>query len=303
MENQLRIATRVSPLASAQTEIVAQEINKQYPNCQIDLVKIITTADKDLKTSLVSLGGKNTFIKQLEQALIENKADIAVHSLKDMAHTLEDEFEIVAVLKRASPNDVLISNKTVNLDNLPDDFIVGTGSLRRIAQLKKINSKIKFKDCRGNINTRITKMQLGQFDALVLAMAGFERLNLVKKNNVLSIPLEISLPAPCQGIIAIECRKSNQKIIDLVKKINHKNTYFQAEAERAVLRKLGANCKSAVGAYAQIKQDKIYLEAFVANTKGDEVIYAEEFANLEDASKLGSIVGDSLLQKGAAKYI
>ncbi len=253
----IKIGTRKSRLALAQTEMLIKTLKNRFPNIEIETVYISTTGDKTLGKPLATLGGKGVFIKELEMSLLSGETDVAVHSAKDLPTEIADGLEISAVLPRGSYGDVFVTRKDFEIK---DGFVIGTGSLRRRLFAEKIYPNAKFKDIRGNVDTRLKKLLNCEYDALVLAKAGLERLDLYNGDGYTVTPFDTDefLPAPCQGIVAIESRK-NSEVSKMLAEISDKNTMFSFETERQVLHSLNADCSTPVGAISKVENDKITL--------------------------------------------
>lgn len=255
----IKIGTRKSKLALVQTQMVADRISEKFPNAKIEIVHINTMGDKILDKPLTSIGGKGVFVSEIEKALQNKAIDIAVHSAKDLPVCLAEGLEISGVLNRGNYRDVLVSRKGTAVNNI-SNFIIGTGSLRRRLNLKKIYANVNFKDIRGNVDTRLNKLENGEYDAIILAMAGLERLGLNKDErfDFKSFDYTEFLPAPCQGIIAIESRQ-NDFVTPIINQINDKNTFLSFETEKHILKLLNADCGMPLGAYSFVENDKISL--------------------------------------------
>lgn len=249
----IRIGTRKSRLALAQTDIVIDSLKKAYPDIQTEIVHISTKGDRILDRPLETIGGKGVFVSEIEKALLENKIDIAVHSAKDLPLNLAEGLEISGVLKRGDYRDCIVLRKGENISN-SSDFKVGTGSKRRILNMQKKYPDVAFKNIRGNVDTRLEKLKSGEYDALILAVAGLERLGL--SENIHPFDYNEFLPSACQGIIAIESRPD---FSDIIKSISDTQSYLQFETERYVLELLNADCTTAIGAYSEINGNKITL--------------------------------------------
>lgn len=268
----IKIGTRKSKLALAQTQMVADRISKVFPETEIEIIKISTTGDKILNKPLAAIGGKGVFVSEIENALINGDIDIAVHSAKDLPLSLENNLEISGVLKRGNYRDVLVTKSGVSIDN-HSGFVVGTGSLRRRLNFKKLYPNAFFKDIRGNVDTRLKKLENGEYDGIILAAAGLERLGYDsdKRFSLTYFDYNDFLPAPCQGIIAIESRK-NDVVTPVINKINDINTFYSFETERYILKLLNADCGMPLGVYSFIKEEKITIsisnneESFVVGT-------------------------------------
>lgn len=255
----IKIGTRKSKLAIAQTNMVIRALQTEFPEIQTEIVPIVTTGDKILDKPLTQIGGKGVFVSEIERALISGKIDIAVHSAKDLPIYLENGLEISGVLKRGDYRDVLVMLSGKKLKNTPD-FIVGTGSVRRIKNMQNIYPDVQFKDIRGNIDSRLKKLQNGEYDAVILAAAGLKRLGLFENPvyNIKAFDYKEFLPSACQGIIAVESRE-NDFVTPFINSINDTETFLSFETEQSVLRMLNADCTMPTGAYSYIENGKISL--------------------------------------------
>lgn len=273
----IKIGTRKSKLALAQTKLVADRISKVFPETETQIINISTTGDKILNKPLAAIGGKGVFVSEIESALINGEIDIAVHSAKDLPLCLAGGLEISGVLKRGNYRDVLVTKSGVSIDN-QSDFAVGTGSLRRRLNFKKLYPNATFKDIRGNVDTRLKKLENGEYDGIILAAAGLERLGYDSDNrfNLKYFYYNDFLPAPCQGIIAIESRKSDFAT-PVINKINDINTFYSFETERYILKLLNADCGMPLGVYSFIKDDKITVA--ISNNKDSSVIGTDTIPN------------------------
>jgi hydroxymethylbilane synthase len=247
--NTLRIATRKSPLALWQSEHVAARLREAHPGLVVELVPMSTRGDEVLDRSLAAIGGKGLFLKELEEAMLRGEADLAVHSLKDVPMELPEPFELACVMERADPRDALVSNRYADLSELPAGGVVGTSSLRRAAQLRERFPQLRIEPLRGNLDTRLAKLDGGGYDAIVLAAAGLKRLGLAARIRRVLTPEE-SLPAPGQGVLGIEVRRDAEAVRQALAFLEHPPTRLEAEAERAVSRRLGGNCRTPLAAYA-----------------------------------------------------
>lgn len=255
----IKIGTRKSKLAMAQTNMVIRALQTEFPEIQTEIVPIVTTGDKILDKPLTQIGGKGVFVSEIERALISGKIDIAVHSAKDLPIYFENGLEISGVLKRGDYRDVLVTLSGKEITNT-SGFIVGTGSVRRIRNMRNIYPDVKFKDIRGNIDTRLKKLQNGEYDAVILAAAGLKRLGVFEncEYNIKAFDYNDFLPSACQGIIAVESRK-NDFVTPFINAINDKETFLSFETEQNVLRLLNADCTMPTGAYSYIENGKISL--------------------------------------------
>lgn len=255
----IKIGTRKSRLAVAQTEMVVRKILDTFPDTEIEIVYITTKGDKILDKPLTAIGGKGVFVSEIEKAIDDGVIDIAVHSAKDLPVILNDGLEISGVLKRGDYRDVLVTNKGKPVQN-DSDFIIGTGSLRRRMNLKRLYPNIAFENIRGNVDTRLNKLANNEYNGIILAMAGLERLDLDKDERFDFTPFEYRdfLPAPCQGIIAIESRE-NDCVTPIINAINDENTFLSFETERYIIKQLNADCGIPLGAYTFIENGKISI--------------------------------------------
>lgn len=300
--NKLRIATRKSALALWQAEHVAARLRAAHPGLEVVLVPMTTRGDRILDRPLADIGGKGLFLKELEVAMLEGEADIAVHSLKDVPMELDGPFGLPAILERGDPFDAFISEKHSDLDALPRGARVGTSSLRRQAQLRARRGDLQVLDLRGNVNTRLARMQAGDYDAIILACAGLERLGLSRFiRHRLDAPSW--LPAVAQGAIAIECRAGDAATIDCVRVLDHAPTRTCVEAERAMNRQLHGSCHVPVAAYATLDGGILSLEGLVGSADSGECIRISEVGRANDPEGLGRLVAAELRLKGADRLL
>ena len=297
----IRIATRKSELALFQANLVAQELIKKNSGLNVELVPMTSDGDKT-NEPLHKIGGKGLFIKTLESALINNQADIAVHSLKDVPARLDSEFCIAAVLKRASPGDMLISNNGSSLGEMHINSSIATSSPRRYAQIKNLNPKINIIPIRGNIATRIQKLDQENIDGLVVAKAALERLN-IGTENCYEFSFEEMLPAASQGYIGIECLASNEKIINILKSINSHEDLILAQAEREFVSKLNGSCLSPIAIYCRQDTDQILISAKVLSQNGDKQIHKEIISSFMSIKKDIDNLSKEFIALGADKLI
>lgn len=296
------IATRKSRLALWQAEHVKTQLKKHHPNLEIILLPIQTQGDRILEKPLSEFGGKGLFVKELEKALYEHRADIAVHSMKDMSIEIPKELEIPIILKRENPQDVFLSNNYSKLSDLPQGAIIGTSSLRRQCQIKAWRKDLIIKTLRGNIDTRLKKLHAKQYDAIILAAAGIIRLGLEKHIQEF-IPTKTLLPAIGQGAIGIQTRKNDKPLIKTLQPLNHITTQQQITAERIVSRRLSAGCQAPVAAYAEISEQTIYLRGLVGNIDGSLILHDKIKGELKHREKISLQLAENLLQKGADKIL
>lgn len=252
----IKIGTRKSKLALAQTKMVVNEIKKYFPSINIEVVHFTTKGDKVLNKPLINIGGKGVFVTEIEDALLNKEIDLAIHSAKDLPLKLQDNLTISAVLKRGNYRDTLVTVKGKEID-FSREIIIGTGSNRRKIAFKNLYPNATFKDIRGNVDTRLNKLYNGEYDGIILAMAGLERLDLLSDSRFTFTPFDYKefVPAPCQGIIAIESR--NNDLTEILSKINHKDTFYSFQTERHILNILNADCGMPLGAYSFVENNKI----------------------------------------------
>ena len=297
----IRIVTRKSPLALRQANIVTELLTVLHPQIKIELVPIVSEGDERLADPLSEIGGKGLFVKSLEKALIEDRADIAVHSMKDVPCELPDGFEIVAVLEREDPSDAFVSINYEDLAQLPKQAIVGTASLRRQCQLKYHYPHLEVRALRGNVGTRLAKLDRGECDALILAVAGLKRLGLYRRVRY-SLPHRISLPAIGQGIIGIECL-SDHAVLPYITVLNDAMSYACMQAERALSLALGGDCRMPIAAYASYDNGNLHLISLVGDIEGKKLLRDERHGALDSGEQLGMAAADALLAQGAAAMI
>ena len=294
------IGTRASKLAVIYAEKVRQNIKEFFQN-DIELKKIITSGDQNQKERLSEIGGKGLFSTQIEKELINKNIDIAVHALKDMPTIETDNLLTNNFLKRNSPNEILVSNKNIGFKDLKPNSIIGTSSYRREYQLKKIRSDLKYKLIRGNVDTRLKKLENGEYDAIVLSKAGIESLNLQDKISQ-EFKTDELIPCAGQGIIAIQCRKEDEEIKELLDKINDKDARIIANAEREVLKVLEGDCDTAVGVYARKNLDKIELTAELFSVDGTTRYFMKETADKKSILDLSKKIGRELKLQSNGNY-
>ncbi|TCN90728.1 hydroxymethylbilane synthase [Shewanella fodinae] len=297
-ENCIRIATRKSPLAMWQAEFVKAELERIHPGLVVELLPMSTKGDVILDTPLAKVGGKGLFVKELEVAMLEGQADIAVHSMKDVPVEFPEGLGLEVICKREDPRDAFVSNKYQHLEELPQGAVVGTSSLRRQCQLRERRPDLIIKDLRGNVGTRLSKLDAGDYDAIILAAAGLIRLEL-KERIASFIPAEDSLPANGQGAVGIECRTDDERVKALLAPLEHKETRYRVLAERAMNTRLEGGCQVPIGAYAEIDGDDMLLRGLVGNPDGSQVIRGEVKGHKLDAVALGNSLAEELLSKGA----
>lgn len=298
----LRIATRKSALALWQTEHVAARLREQHPQLAIELVPLSTRGDEILDRSLATLGGKGLFLKELEVAMEAGRADCAVHSLKDVPMALDAPFVLAAVLERADPFDAFVSNHYASLDELPQGARVGTSSLRRQLQLRALRPDLQLVDLRGNVNTRLAKLDAGEYDAILLACAGLERLGFAARIRTRLTPPAF-LPAVAQGAIAVECRADDAATRTLFALLEHAPTRRCVDVERAMNLRLSGSCQVPIAGYCTEKENRWTLRALVGDERSGAIVRAEASADEEARTGLGDKVAEQLLAQGAAALL
>jgi hydroxymethylbilane synthase len=296
------IATRESVLALWQANFIRERLSKLYPQTEFNIFGMTTRGDQILDISLSKIGGKGLFIKELEQALEDKRADIAVHSMKDVPMDMPEGFALAAIAEREDPRDAFISNQYASLSELPAASVVGTSSLRRESQLRARFPHLQVKPLRGNVQTRLRKLDEGAFTAIILAAAGLKRLGLADRITALLSP-ELSLPAVGQGALGIECRADRTDLIKLVQPLHHPVTAQCVEAERAMSRALGGSCQVPLGGFAEITAGVLRLRGFVASPDGTRMISNELSGGPETGAGLGAQLARNLKEQGAAEIL
>ena len=299
----LRIATRKSPLALWQAQHVAQRLIEHWPNLQVELVPMVTSGDQFLKDKLLTIGGKGLFVKELEHALLNNKADLAVHSMKDVPVNFPKGLTLKTICKRENPYDAFVSNAYTSLQSLPIGASVGTSSLRRQSQLLALRPDLNIIPLRGNIHTRIALLDASEFDAIILAAAGLLRMNLQHLIKEIIIE-ENMLPAPGQGALGIECRSDDETVLNLIDVLNDKTTAICVNSERLVNELLGGNCHVPLAVFCKIVDEtQVLLQAKVASPDGKIIIYDNQKGDIDNALKLAEKSANILLKKGAKELL
>ena len=296
----LTIATRESALAMWQAEHVRTRLASRYPGTTVDLLGVTTQGDRLVDRPLAAIGGKGLFIKELENALREGRADLAVHSLKDVPMDMSEGFVLAAISAREDPRDAFVSSKHDSLASLPAGAIVGTSSLRREAQLRERYPALRIEALRGNVNTRLRKLDEGRYDAIILAAAGLKRLGLGMRIRSLLDPDE-SLPAPGQGALAIECRGERADLVSALAPLADRGTTLATAAERAFSRGLGGSCQTPLAAYAEWEEGRLWLRGLLAARDGGEVLRGElesAVSDIAEARALGVALADDFLRRG-----
>jgi len=298
----IRIATRKSPLALWQSEHVGARLRQIHPGLEIELLPLSTRGDEILDRSLAAIGGKGLFLKELEIAMQRGEADCAVHSLKDVPMELDPGFALAAILPRADPADALVSAHFASIDALPEGARVGTSSLRRQAQLCALRPDLEIVDLRGNINTRLAKLDAGEYAAIILAAAGLVRLNLAGRIAQRLAPPDW-LPAPAQGALAVECRSEHPALLECLSVLNDADTRRCVEAERAMNRALGGSCHVPVGAYAHLHGGRLRLDGVVGSANDGRQVRASGEDALSAGEALGKALARQLLEAGAGEFL
>ncbi len=294
MPNTLRIATRQSALALWQAAHVKQHLQTLHPDLNIELVKITSDGDKDLTRPLAEIGGKDLFVKKLQQAILDNKADIAVHCIKDMSVHHHPELVLGAILKRGNPYDVVVSRHS----SLETVAVIGTASPRRQSLIRALYPDCQTQLIRGNVNTRLAKLDDGAYDAIILAAAGLIRLGL--ENRVSHyLPQDVFTPAIGQGALGIECKKNNAELIAFLQPLHDQTTAYCIDAEKAVNQKLNGSCFTPMGAYATINNNQLNLSAFVGSLDGKTILRSKASGSPLDAIRIGTRAANDLIDQGA----
>lgn len=296
--NLIRIATRKSPLALWQAEHVRERLLALHPGLQVELLTMSTQGDRILDSPLAKIGGKGLFVKELEQGMLDGRADIAVHSMKDVPAELPDGLGIGAILEREDPRDAFVSSQYASVEELPEGARVGTSSLRRQCQLRSRRPDLQILDLRGNVGTRLGKLDDGAYDAIVLACAGLKRLGLSARITRQLAPEEM-LPAIAQGVIGIECRIDDERVNRLIEPLNHIETRQRTAAERAMNAALAGGCQAPVAGYSVLNDGIIELRGLVGQPDGSHIICGDVHGSPLQAAALGQQLADDLLTRGA----
>ncbi len=302
LDNVLRIATRQSPLALWQAQYVKQRLEACHSGLRVELVPMVTRGDIILDTPLAKVGGKGLFVKELELALLDNRADIAVHSMKDVPVEFPEGLGLVTICEREDPRDAFVSNHYDSLDALPQGSVVGTSSLRRQCQLAERRPDLVIRSLRGNVGTRLSKLDNGEYDAIILAVAGLKRLGLESRVRV-ALPPELSLPAVGQGAVGIECRLDDARTRALLAPLNHDDTAIRVKAERAMNTRLEGGCQVPIGSYAELTDGELWLRALVGAPDGSQMVRGERRGKPQDAEQLGVSLAEELLNNGAREIL
>ena len=302
MQKVIKIGTRKSLLAMTQSTWIKGLIEERYPDVTVELVKIVTKGDKILDVPLAKVGGKGLFVKELEEALLNHEVDIAVHSMKDVPAELPDELHIGIITKRENPHDAFLSSKYSSLEELPQGAKIGTSSLRRKAQLAKMRPDLIIEDLRGNLDTRLRKLDEGQYAAIILAVAGLNRLKLA--DRITSIfSSEQMLPAVAQGAVGIEMRKADKALLDALSYLDHRDTDVAVTAERGFLTRLEGGCQVPIAGHAEVDGDKVTMTGLIASVDGKEIIKKSASGASADAEAIGRGLAEELLAMGGKEIL
>ena len=300
--DRVRIATRQSPLALWQANFVKNSLEAAHPGLSVELLTMTTRGDKILDTPLAKIGGKGLFVKELEHALLEDRADIAVHSMKDVPMEFPDGLGLAVICEREDPSDALVSNQYSSFAALPADAVVGTSSFRRQCQLRQLRPDLQITDLRGNVGTRLAKLDSGNYDAIILASAGLLRLEMVERIAE-RLAYSDCLPAGGQGAVGIECRSDDISVLQLIDSLHHQETATRVAAERAVNFHLQGGCQVPIASFAEIMGNELHLRALVGATDGSRIIRSEIRGNPQQAEQLGQTTAEELLSQGADEIL
>ena len=298
----LRIATRKSPLALWQAEYVRDRLQKAHPGLRVELVRMTTQGDKVLDSPLAKIGGKGLFVKELEEGLLSGRADLAVHSMKDVPVELPDGLHLPVICEREDPRDAFVSRRFASLDELPQGARVGTSSLRRQCQIKARRPDLEILNLRGNVNTRLAKLDAGDFDAVILAAAGLLRLGFAGRITTY-LDTAVSLPAMGQGAVGIECRRDDPEVNELIAVLDHTTTHILVSAERAMNHRLEGGCQVPIAGHAVLENGALFLRGLVGYPDGSQVIRDEIRGDPAEATTLGIALAEQLLESGAGAIL
>lgn len=298
MPQTIRIATRKSPLALWQAEEVSRQLKLLHPELKIELIKIVSKGDKILDAPLAKVGGKGLFVKELEQSMLDGESDIAVHSMKDVPMAFPQGLHLPIIMEREDPTDAFVSNQYNSLEELPENARIGSSSLRRQLQIKEFMPNAQMLNLRGNVNSRLQKLDDGDYDAIILATAGLLRLEFEERIKTRITP-EQSLPSVGQGAVGIECRVGDTAIEALIAPLNHNETHIRLSAERAMNNRLNGGCQVPIAGFATLQNNEIFLRGLVGRPDGSEVVRAEIRGPAENAVALGQQLAEQLLKDGA----
>ena len=302
VEKIIRIATRQSPLALWQAEHVAELLVRAFPGVRTQLVKMVTRGDKILDAPLAKVGGKGLFVKELEQGMLEGVADIAVHSMKDVPVDFPEGLHLASILTREDPTDAFVSNHYASLNELPPNARIGTSSLRRECQLKEKFPDAQVMPLRGNVNTRLAKLDAGDYDAIILASAGLKRLGMANRITQ-SLDASVSLPAIGQGAIGIECRIDDVEINDMLAALHDAETGLCVVAERAMNARLNGGCQVPIAGFALLQGEQLFMRGLVGNPDGSVIYRSERSGGLDQGAVIGRLIAEDLLAQGADKVL
>ena len=302
IQKTIRIATRQSPLALWQAEYVASRLEQAHPGIKTELVKMVTKGDKILDTPLAKIGGKGLFVKELEQGMLDGLADIAVHSMKDVPVEFPEGLHLAVILPREDPRDAFVSNHYQSLEDLPKHAKIGTSSLRRQCQIAEKFPSAEIISLRGNVNTRLAKLDAGEYDAIILAAAGLKRLGFADRITQ-ALDASVSLPAIGQGAVGIECRSDDKEINALLAPLADSESTVRIRAERAMNKRLKGGCQVPIAGFSEIQGGKLYMRGLVGEPDGSVMYRAEKTGALEDAEKIGQAIAEELLESGAGKVL
>jgi hydroxymethylbilane synthase len=302
MTDKIRIATRESTLALWQANYVKDGLLAAFPELQVEIIGMTTEGDRNKVSPLSEIGGKGVFVKELESALFNNEVDIAVHSMKDVPSELPDGLSISAICERADPRDAFVSTKYKQLEDVPSGGRIGSSSLRRRLQLKAMYPHLEYIELRGNVGTRLRKLDEGDFEGIILASAGLNRLGLGERISEHISPAHC-IPSAGQGAVGIESRNDDSSINELLQAINHNPTELCVRSERMVTLSLGATCNLPIAAFAELKGDELHLSSFVSNESGSQVLNVNRSGPKSEANRIAGEVADALLSQGAAELI
>ncbi|MGX5700581.1 hydroxymethylbilane synthase [Acinetobacter kookii] len=298
----LKIATRQSPLALWQAEHIRARLEALHADLKVELVTFVTQGDKILDTPLAKIGGKGLFVKELEAALLDGRADLAVHSMKDVPMKLPAGLSLAVICEREDPLDAFVSNTYASFDDLPQGAKVGTSSLRRKSQILKARPDLEIIDLRGNVGTRLSKLDAGLYDAIILASAGLKRLGLAERIHH-TLPAEVSLPAVGQGALGLECRAEDQAVLELILPLLHSETDVCVRTERAFNAYLEGGCQVPIAGYAILEQGQIHIQGRVGSVDGKTLLKAEQVGETAQAEQIGVALAQELLAQGAGDLL
>ncbi len=298
----IRIATRQSPLALWQAEHVAALLSRTFPEVTPQLVKMVTRGDKILDAPLAKVGGKGLFVKELEEGMLAGYADIAVHSMKDVPMEFPEGLHLAAILEREDPSDAFVSNRFANLKDLPLNSRIGTSSLRRECQIKELFPNAEVIPLRGNVNTRLAKLDAEDYDAIILASAGLIRLGMADRITQ-SLAVSVSLPAVGQGAIGIECRVDDLEINEMLKALHHNETGLCVTAERAMNSRLNGGCQVPIAGFAVLENGQVFMRGLVGSPDGRLIYRAEKMGSVDQVEAIGRLIAEDLLSQGADKIL